>query len=124
MLSKHRPKTKKWPNGYPGDQEETFPLAERSMKQPRTRYRWECHECQKVFIEHEKTCRGCNHDRCNDCPRKPPKKTKKELDPDAVRSVEERMRSMAVRSEGAGNGDGAGDEGRVGRGGAVAAAGA
>ena len=91
-----RPKLKKWPEGYPGDVEESFPLAQRVPRQVRTRYRWECHTCQKPFMEHEKVCAGCRHERCEQCPRKPPKKTKKTQDPAVVRSVEEKMASMGL----------------------------
>ncbi|KAI4143418.1 MAG: hypothetical protein LQ340_007011 [Diploschistes diacapsis] len=93
-----RPKLKKWPEGYPGDIEETFPLALRVPKPVRTRYRWECHECRKPFIEHQKTCGQCQHERCDDCPRKPPKKVKKLPDPDVVRSVEEKMAALGLEA--------------------------
>lgn len=92
------PKLKKHPNGYPGDVEETFPLAQRTLRSPRTRFRWECHTCYQPFIEHEKVCRGCQHERCNQCPRKPPKKVRAQPDPEVVRSVEEKMAKMGLNA--------------------------
>ena len=91
-----RPKSDKWPEGYPGDVPETFPLAERRYRPARTRYRWECHACNKAFIEHETVCRGCQHERCDDCPRRPPKKVKAEPHPDVIRSVEEKMGQIGL----------------------------
>ncbi|MCJ1440922.1 MAG: hypothetical protein MMC23_001408 [Stictis urceolatum] len=84
-------KAKKWPTGYPGDVEETFPMVERTLKQIRHRVRWECHTCNKTFIEHERTCRGCKHERCDSCSRWPPKKIKHEPHPDVIRSLEEKL---------------------------------
>lgn len=92
-----RPKQKKWPNGYPGDTAELLPLVERVRKPIRLRYRWECHTCQKYFIEHEKKCRGCGHDRCDVCVRIPPKKTKKQIPEQTMKAFEEKIGSMSLR---------------------------
>lgn len=40
-------------------------------RKPRQRVRRNCHECQKMFISGNKTCEGCGHIRCTDCPRDP-----------------------------------------------------
>ncbi|KAL7788937.1 hypothetical protein V8C37DRAFT_387296 [Trichoderma ceciliae] len=45
-------------------------------KKPRQRVRRTCHECQTLFMAGNKTCERCNHVRCTDCPRDPPKKDK------------------------------------------------
>ncbi|KAF6842059.1 hypothetical protein CPLU01_00152 [Colletotrichum plurivorum] len=45
-------------------------------KKPRQRVRRTCHECQTLFVAGSKTCAKCNHNRCTDCPRDPPKKDK------------------------------------------------
>ncbi|KAF2121072.1 hypothetical protein BDV96DRAFT_203224 [Lophiotrema nucula] len=72
-------KLSKWPNGYPGDAEpdsETevereLEIARRIWRKPRTRVRWECEECQSLFIEGSPHCPGCGHERCDKCTRKP-----------------------------------------------------
>ena len=92
----HRPKTKKYPDGYPGDVEETFPLSQRALRPIRTRYRWTCHGCSTTFKEHEKKCRECEHERCEQCPRHPPKKSKPAPNPDVIKSLEEKMGRMMV----------------------------
>ncbi|KFA72481.1 hypothetical protein S40288_06636 [Stachybotrys chartarum IBT 40288] len=45
-------------------------------KKPRQRVRRTCHECQTLFKTGTKKCDKCNHARCTDCPRDPPKKDK------------------------------------------------
>jgi hypothetical protein len=45
-------------------------------RKPRQRVRRNCHECQALFRPGNKTCDGCGHVRCTDCPRDPPKKDK------------------------------------------------
>lgn len=49
-----------------------------------------------MFKDTEKTCRNCGHEKCDECPRQPPKKVERTLDDDAVKSVEERMKSLDV----------------------------
>lgn len=91
-----RPKLKKYPEGYPGDSEQLYPLGRRELRPARTHVRWTCEKCDTVFKDHGKTCESCGHEKCDDCPRKPPKKVKKPLDPEAVKSVEERMKNLEV----------------------------
>lgn len=43
-----------------------------------------------------KICEGCGHERCDQCPRYPSKKEKKEFDEDVVRSVEEKLRNISL----------------------------
>jgi hypothetical protein len=74
-------KLSKWPKGYPGDMEpdsETevekdidLERAKRTWKKPRTRVRWECEECQSMFVEGSPQCPGCGHERCEKCTRNP-----------------------------------------------------
>ncbi|MCJ1229229.1 hypothetical protein MMC12_005894 [Toensbergia leucococca] len=88
------PKLSKHPNGYPGDREETYPLAERHLRTIRTRIRYTCHTCSTTFKEDEKLCASCGHERCDECPRSPPRRPPEGLDEEAVGSVEERMRRL------------------------------
>jgi len=93
-------KLKKWPNGYPGDvpaeDSETELESERPRRmyrKPRQKVRWECEQCQTLFMDGSPQCVGCGHERCNTCTRKPPKKIRveKEFDPAVVRRVEEKL---------------------------------
>ncbi|OIW28504.1 hypothetical protein CONLIGDRAFT_681458 [Coniochaeta ligniaria NRRL 30616] len=43
-------------------------------KKPRQRVRRTCCQCSSLFHGAEKTCPGCQHPRCTDCPRDPAKK--------------------------------------------------
>ncbi|KAL1902002.1 hypothetical protein Sste5346_001708 [Sporothrix stenoceras] len=45
-------------------------------KKPRQRLRRNCCQCNKLFVSGNKTCPGCSHLRCTDCPRDPAKKDK------------------------------------------------
>ncbi|KOS21543.1 hypothetical protein ESCO_005165 [Escovopsis weberi] len=45
-------------------------------KKPRQRVRRTCHVCDSLFRHGSKICEGCQHVRCTDCPRDPPKKDK------------------------------------------------
>ncbi|TLS29817.1 hypothetical protein PpBr36_01267 [Pyricularia pennisetigena] len=45
-------------------------------KKPRQRVRRHCHECGTLFTGGSRECSHCNHVRCTDCPRDPPKKDK------------------------------------------------
>ncbi|PSN62302.1 hypothetical protein BS50DRAFT_503251 [Corynespora cassiicola Philippines] len=99
-------KLNKWPRGYPGDAEpESDSEAEqeqqnvrRIWRKPRTRVRWECEECQSLFIEGIPQCPGCGHERCDKCTRKPLKRVKKDADfsPDVIRAVEAKLRALHV----------------------------
>lgn len=92
-----RPKLKKWPNGYPGDKEETYPLAERRLRAIRTHVRWECHSCKAMFKDHEKTCGSCQHQLCDQCKRHPPKRVKPPPDEAVVKSLEERLAKVNLK---------------------------
>jgi hypothetical protein len=47
----------------------------RVEKQIRMRVRYNCHECSTTFVKGV-VCAKCEHRRCRDCPRIPPKKKK------------------------------------------------
>lgn len=51
--------------------------AERVEKPIRVRIHRECHECKTGFGS-DKACTKCQHKRCRECPRYPPKKNKGE----------------------------------------------
>ena len=96
ILIYHSPKVDKYPHGYPGDREEMYPLVTRYYRKPRVHVKWTCHTCQEYFKDRDKTCGGCGHERCEECPRYPPKKTKKEFDEGVVRSVEEKLKAIIL----------------------------
>ncbi|KAF2754385.1 hypothetical protein EJ05DRAFT_139751 [Pseudovirgaria hyperparasitica] len=93
-------KSKKWPEGYPGDapyesSEEEMPTINRTWKRPRQRIRWTCCCCESLFTTGSRTC-TCSHERCETCTRQPPKKPKKEFDPEIVKSVEEKLERFRI----------------------------
>ncbi|KAL8771617.1 MAG: hypothetical protein Q9209_003061 [Squamulea sp. 1 TL-2023] len=88
------PKKDKYPEGYPGDSD--YNIATRERHPIRVHVRWTCHQCSSTFRDLSRKCEGCGHDRCDDCPRHPPKREKPKLDPDAVKSIDERMRKMDI----------------------------
>ena len=77
-LKPPRPKPHKYPRGYPGDAQATFPLAERCFRPIRMRFRYHCHACSTVFQRRENICGACGHERCPLCLRHPPKRIKTE----------------------------------------------
>ncbi|KAF2143861.1 uncharacterized protein K452DRAFT_268304 [Aplosporella prunicola CBS 121167] len=94
-------KKKKWPDGYPGDapasesesepEVHRQPKPERTWRKPRMRVRWQCEDCDTFFVDKSKECANCGHERCPTCTRLPPKKIKKEPDPETLRAVEEKL---------------------------------
>ncbi|MCJ1249749.1 hypothetical protein MMC30_006975 [Trapelia coarctata] len=90
------PKPNKYPHGYPGDVPETFPLAERKLRPIRHRTRYTCHACTRVFLDHERICAECRHERCADCPRQPPKKVRPEVREDVLASLAEKLGAVRV----------------------------
>lgn len=95
-LTSLRAKLSKYPDGYPGDTEEAYPLASRELRPTRTHVRWTCHSCSTVFKDQEKTCRNCAHQRCNACPREPPKIEPEPLDEAAIQRVTEKMKNIEI----------------------------
>ena len=98
-LTRQRPKLDKYPHGYPGDTDETFPLSRRELRSIRTHVRWTCHECKTLFKDTEKICGNCSHERCNYCSREPAETKKEPLDEEAVKSIERKMKEMAISSQ-------------------------
>ncbi|QSS53641.1 hypothetical protein I7I53_00956 [Histoplasma capsulatum var. duboisii H88] len=90
------PKLKKYPDGYPGDVDPPFEPQERVWRKPRRRVRWTCHSCSKLFQSGDRICSSCQHERCADCIRDPPKKIKPEPDPELLRRVEERLAKVTI----------------------------
>ncbi|EEH49406.2 uncharacterized protein PADG_05485 [Paracoccidioides brasiliensis Pb18] len=90
------PKLHKYPDGYPGDAEPPVVPLERVWRKPKRRVRWTCHNCSKLFKNGDKICSHCQHDRCKDCIRDPPKKIKPEPDPEILRRVEERLSKVLI----------------------------
>ncbi|KAK2766834.1 hypothetical protein FQN54_006148 [Arachnomyces sp. PD_36] len=88
------PKFHKYPDGYPGDAEPPIERPQRVWQKPRRRVRWTCHDCSKMFLEGERQCSKCGHDRCKECTRDPPKKVKPAPDPEIVRRVEEKLAKL------------------------------
>jgi len=90
------PKLDKWPDGYPGDAEPVVEPQQRVWRKPRRRVRWTCHTCNQAYSLGGKICAECNHERCKDCIRDPPKKIKPEPDPDVLRAVEAKLAALEV----------------------------
>ncbi|KAL8730676.1 MAG: hypothetical protein Q9166_003868 [cf. Caloplaca sp. 2 TL-2023] len=88
------PKKDKYPEGYPGDSDYNVLIRERHPI--RVHVRWTCHQCSNTFRDLSRKCEGCGHERCDDCPRKPPKREKPKLDPDAIKKIDERMKEMEI----------------------------
>ncbi|KAI9821514.1 MAG: hypothetical protein M1826_000636 [Phylliscum demangeonii] len=100
------PKLHKYPNGYPGDaapEDEAAPgpapprIKERTFKKVRMPVRWFCHDCDHLFIQRDKSCPGCDHQRCDQCRRVPPKKVKLPPDEAVVKSVEAKLAALLLR---------------------------
>lgn len=91
-LTKASPKKEKYLKGYPGDTEQTQP----ETKSTRTKVRWICEKCESTFMDFQKFCGNCGHQKCNTCARRPPQIATRPLDEGEVKSVEERMKSLDV----------------------------
>ncbi|KAL1973674.1 hypothetical protein VTN31DRAFT_6309 [Thermomyces dupontii] len=85
------PNLEKYPNGYPGDADPPPERPQRTFKKPRMRVRYVCDQCETIYQPHEKTCRGCGKEKGPDTKRIPPKKPKKEPDPEVLKRLEERL---------------------------------
>lgn len=78
------------------DAEKAPPSTRRELRPIRIHVRWECHQCSVPFKDTEKICRKCGHEQCENCIREPPLESDEQLDPDAVQSVERKMKELAV----------------------------
>jgi hypothetical protein len=59
----------------------------RVEKQIRMRVRYTCHTCDALFIR-SSTCTKCGHGRCRECPRIPPRKSRKDKEESRVKHAE------------------------------------
>lgn len=73
VLTVSRAKLAKYPNGYPGDVEPEVEKEKpkRDYKKPRMRIRYTCHNCSNLYLQGDKACSQCQHERCEDCKRYP-----------------------------------------------------
>lgn len=70
-------------------------VLERVLKKPRIRIRYNCEHCGTVFEESSKICEECQHMRCVNCPRYPPREEpEKRPSPQAVEAFAKRMASV------------------------------
>ncbi|OOQ83194.1 hypothetical protein PEBR_36273 [Penicillium brasilianum] len=90
----HKPD--KYPDGYPGDVEPPRLKPERTYRRPRQRVHYICHVCRADYNEGANVCGKCGQSKCAETIRIPPKKVKREPDPEVVRSVEEKIASLRI----------------------------
>ncbi|CAG7919119.1 unnamed protein product [Penicillium olsonii] len=89
-------KLDKYPDGYPGDADPPKAKPDRVYKKPRHRVHYVCHVCTTSYLQDSDTCASCGQTKCAETIRIPPKKVKREPDPELVRSVEEKLAAMAI----------------------------
>ncbi|CAI7664556.1 unnamed protein product [Penicillium bialowiezense] len=92
-------KLNKYPDGYPGDAEPPKALPNRTFRRPRHRVHYVCHVCTTSYLEDKNTCMKCGQVKCAETIRIPPKKIKREPDPELVQTVEERLAGLAITSK-------------------------
>ncbi|KAF3384728.1 hypothetical protein F1880_002713 [Penicillium rolfsii] len=90
------PKPAKYPDGFPGDAEPPRPRPERTYRKPRQRVHYICHVCNAGYNEGAASCGKCGQAKCAETIRIPPKKVKREPDPEVVRSVEEKIAVLKI----------------------------
>lgn len=102
-------KPHKYPDGYPGDAEaletdEIIPAVKRrEFKKTRMVVKWHCHGCDGIFTHGNKTCRFCQHERCRECRRVPPKKAKPppaKPEPELMERIEARLADLRLEPGG------------------------
>lgn len=84
----NRAKKSKYPYGYPGDE-----FGAKSIPHYR------CHECFSDYppgVTNGTACTNCSHEKCNICERLRPQKVEVKPDPEALRSVQEKMAAMEL----------------------------
>ncbi|CAG8909296.1 unnamed protein product [Penicillium egyptiacum] len=91
-------KLDKYPDGYPGDADPPKPRPERTWKKPRQRVHYVCHVCETWFQGDAETCVNCGQAKCEKTIRIPPKKAKRETDPEVLKSIEDKLAAMAIES--------------------------
>ncbi|KAI9721941.1 MAG: hypothetical protein M1812_001899 [Candelaria pacifica] len=97
------PKADKYPDGYPGDadlelgqESELYIPPKRVFKKIRRRIRWTCHACSTLYYEKSKLCSSCQHRRCRDCARDPPKKIMPVPSAELLKSIEDKLAHLGV----------------------------
>ncbi|KAJ5098325.1 hypothetical protein N7532_005326 [Penicillium argentinense] len=91
------PKLDKYPDGYPGDAEPPKLKPERAFKKPQRRVHYICHVCETQYNVGANVCSKCGQAKCAATIRIPPKKIKREPDPEVVRNVEAKIQALALR---------------------------
>jgi len=97
-------KNRQWPSPYAGEvqsedsEADMVQKVQRIYRKPRQRVRWTCDQCTSMFTEGIKVCGKCQHKRCDKCIRIPPKKSKKDPDPEVLKSVERKLANL-MKSE-------------------------
>ncbi|KAJ5893622.1 hypothetical protein N7495_005313 [Penicillium taxi] len=90
-------KLEKYPDGYPGDFDPPKPVkADRVYKKARCRVHYICHVCSSHFNDDAKSCGKCGQAKCAETIRIPPKKIKREPDPEVLRQVEEKLAALVI----------------------------
>ncbi|KAK9858777.1 hypothetical protein MYU51_018123 [Penicillium brevicompactum] len=92
-------KLDKYSDGYPGDADPPKALPNRTFRMPRHRVHYVCHVCTTSYLQDSDTCTKCGQVKCAETIRIPPKKIKREPDPEVVRTVEERLAGLAITSK-------------------------
>ncbi|KAJ5194825.1 uncharacterized protein N7498_008263 [Penicillium cinerascens] len=94
------PKPDKYPDGYPGDVDPPDLLKlkpDRTFRKSRRRVHYICHVCDTGYNEGANTCGKCGQAKCAETIRIPPKKVKRDPDPEVVRRVEERIAALNIQ---------------------------
>jgi hypothetical protein len=63
VLTIHRPKLQKYPDGYPGDAEPPAEPPARTWRKPRQRVRYTCHQCSTVYRSGQDICSSCGQEK-------------------------------------------------------------
>ncbi|OQD76378.1 hypothetical protein PENDEC_c004G06416 [Penicillium decumbens] len=93
-------KLDKYPDGYPGDVDPPDLLKlkfDRTFRMPRRRVHYICHVCNSGYNEGANTCGKCGQAKCAETIRIPPKKIRREPDPEVLRRVEEKIAALNIQ---------------------------
>lgn len=96
------PKRYKYPKGYPGDvtavessDDQYDGKRKRVYRKTRGRVHYMCDQCQHDFRQGERICWNCNHERCDQCTRSPPKEPD-EANPEVLKSVASKLAATNI----------------------------
>ncbi|KAJ5587244.1 uncharacterized protein N7459_003009 [Penicillium hispanicum] len=87
----------RYPNGYPGDVDPPRLKPERTFKKSRRRVHYICHVCSTSYNEGAQSCGKCGQAKCAETIRIPPKKVKREPDPDILQRVETKIAALQIK---------------------------